>query len=107
MQGLCFANVPGAPPQPWVEVHGLIQEGLRAHCDSLPPGSRQRSTAEARSGAIDLDWLMSVMARLHVNAFRCEQACNQSIIRHESERTCSALNLRPAHGTDQHRTHTR
>ena len=82
MQGLCFANVPGPPPQPWVEVHGLIQEGLRAHCDSLPPGSRQRSTAEARSGAIDLDWLVSVMARLHVNAFRCAAQASMHLVHH-------------------------
>lgn len=71
MQALCFANVSGPPPQPWVEVHSLIQQGLRAHCDSLPPGSRLQSDAEARSEAVSLEWLVSVMARLHVNAFRC------------------------------------
>lgn len=70
MQALCFANMGPAPPQPWAEIHQLIQAGLRAHVDRLPPGSQQRSAAEARAGGITLEWLASVLSRLHVNSFR-------------------------------------
>lgn len=75
LQALCFANVSAPPPQPWVEVHELIQRGLSAYCASLPPGSRRRADAEARAATISLDWLVSVLARLHVNAFRCSCGC--------------------------------
>ncbi len=48
-----------------------MQAGLRAHASALPPGSRQRRDAEERAGHISLEWLLSVMSHLHVNAFRC------------------------------------
>ena len=53
-----------------MEVHQLIRECLQTHIDSLPPGSPAQQEAAARAEAITLEWLLSVLSRMHVNAFR-------------------------------------
>ncbi len=70
LQSLCFVNLKYPPPEEWVEVHRLIRECLQAYLDSLPPGSPAQQEAAARAEAVTLEWLLSVLSRMHVNTFR-------------------------------------
>ncbi|MEW5298204.1 MAG: hypothetical protein WDW36_001354 [Sanguina aurantia] len=82
---LCYANVPKPYPPAWVEYHTLMNDGLRSLLTNPSfivergsgGGSDDKRVQALRAlheaiQSLDLDWFVSSLARLHINAFRVE-----------------------------------
>lgn len=67
LQHLCYANV-AEPPEPWARLHSLLLRGLQPLTES--PRWAATCTAGRLRREFSLDWFCSVLARLHLNAFR-------------------------------------
>lgn len=66
---LAFAHIPRPPPEPWQEVFALLRRGVDRFAASSA-GRADPAVAAAASG-LTLEWYTGVLARLHVNCFRC------------------------------------
>ena len=73
---LCHANVGSPSPEPWQEAHQLLSKGLEDYTDSLP--AHESSAMRQAAGRLDMDWFSLVLARVHINAFRCDLLHQQS-----------------------------
>jgi hypothetical protein len=71
LQHLCFANVPRPYPEPWVEAHALLQQGISSFMQSQP-GLTDTAAVTSAASKLDIDWYVAVMSRVHINAFRVE-----------------------------------
>jgi hypothetical protein len=69
LQLLAFANIPRPPPEPWQDAHALLQRGVERFAASAAAAARPAVAAAA--AGLTLEWYADVLARLHVNAFRC------------------------------------
>lgn len=98
LRALCFANVPGTPPEPWSQAHGLLVTALepavaaaldqppanvsplgggqacKAHAADGPSPSPAASAAAAAlvSQHLSQQWFCDFMARVHLNAFKVD-----------------------------------
>lgn len=70
-QHLCFANVPKPYPEPWVQAHALLQQGISSFIQSHP-GLTDTAAVTSAATKLDIDWYVAVMSRVHINAFRVE-----------------------------------
>jgi hypothetical protein len=61
MNFLTYVNVSQPPPQPWVDSHALLLQGL------LGSGAQPSGLM-----SLSLDWWTSTLARMHINAFRVD-----------------------------------
>lgn len=69
METLAMAHVQW-PPSHWIQVHDLILDGIRTHAARLPAESR--AMIETRMQRLDLQWVVGVLARLHINTIRVD-----------------------------------
>ena len=68
---LAWANVSRPPPQPWTATYELLRDCLR-RCNSITSPIELRESAEqVLTQEITLEFYVSILSRLHVNAFRC------------------------------------
>ena len=84
LRHLCYANI-GEAPEPWVQMHRLLLQGLQPLCSissgssgggsGASGGDSRRGPAQACSSGwlqerISLQWFCDGLARLHLNSFR-------------------------------------
>ena len=71
LQHLCFANLPEVP-QPWVELHRLLLQGLQPLCSGGGGGGGGGSgiRADWLDRTFSLQWFSDALSRLHLNSFR-------------------------------------
>lgn len=72
LQHLCYANLPEVP-QPWVELHGLLLQGLRPLCSSSSGSGGESSsgvTVDWLERTLSVEWFSDALSRLHLNSFR-------------------------------------
>ncbi len=72
LQLLAFANIPRPPPEPWQDAHALLRRGVERFAASAAAAAAPAVAAAAKR--LTLEWYVDVLARLHVNAFRCASA---------------------------------
>lgn len=58
------------PPPHWVQAHSLMLEGLQSQVHELP--AQSQASAKSRMQRLDLDWMVGVLARLHINTIRVD-----------------------------------
>lgn len=67
---LCFANLPEVP-QPWVELHRLLRQGLQPLCIGGSCGGWGSGiSADWLDRTFSLQWFSDALSRLHLNSFR-------------------------------------
>lgn len=70
---LTFARIPPPPPPPWVETHALLHNAITTFTKQRAAqlSQAQHSLLASAAADLNLEWYTAMLARLHINSFRC------------------------------------